>query len=181
MVLVDDVRSYNQLHLRMLVEVFDKQILVRLPGASCHESHRVVLEKLHQRQMFSFLTNLQHTVKTGIAHHRDTTDAYFRQIAFGAFILHKQVVEVTQHMSVGTAIPLEEYLSAAENGGNAVHRNTALVQFVQIVLPELVLDEECHTGIHDIQKLLHIAGLVERQITDDVCPPVILADLIARR
>src|SRR5699024_8434769 len=139
------------------------------------------LEKLHQRQMFGLLTNLQHTVKTGIPHHRDTADTYLRQIAFGAFILHKQMVEVAQHMSVRTAIPLEEYLSAAENGRNAVHRNTALVQFVQIVLPELVLDEECHAGIHDIQELLHIAGLVERQVTDNVCPPIILADLIARR
>ena len=66
MVFVDNVRSDNQLHLWMLVKVFNKQILVRLPGASCHESHRVVLEKLHQRQMFGLLTNLQHTVKTGI-------------------------------------------------------------------------------------------------------------------
>ena len=72
MVFVDNVRSDNQLHLWMLVKVFNKQILVRLPGASCHESHRVVLEKLHQRQMFGLLTNLQHTVKTGIPHHRDT-------------------------------------------------------------------------------------------------------------
>ena len=80
------------------------------------------------------------------------------------------MVEVAQHMSVRTAIPLEKYLPATENGGNAVHRNTTLMQFVQIVLPELVLDEECHAGIHDIQELLHISRLVERQVADNVCP-----------
>ena len=55
------------------------------------------------------------------------------------------------------------------------------MQLVQVVLPELILDEECHAGIHDVQELLHIALLVERQVADHVSPPVILTNLIARR
>ena len=56
------------------------------------------------QEKIQYKCNLIHNqylqVKTGIPHHRDTADTYLRQIAFGAFILHKQMVEVAQHMSV---------------------------------------------------------------------------------
>ena len=180
-VLVDDMRGDNQLHFRMLVEVLDKQVLVRLPGTSRHKGHGVVLEQFHQRQFLRFLTDLQHTVETGITHHRHAVDAYLRQITLGALILHKQMVEIAQHMPISAAIPLEEHLPTAENGRDAIGRDAALVQLVQIVLPEFIFYEKRHAGIHNIQKLLHIARFVERQVADDISSPVVLTHLVAGR
>lgn len=108
MIFVDYMRSDNQLYFRMLIKVFDKQILVGLPGTSGNKSHRIVLEQLNQRQVFSLFPNLKHAVKTGIPHHSHPVDTNLRQIALGALVLHEDVVEVAQHIPIRTAVPLKK-------------------------------------------------------------------------
>lgn len=91
----------------MLIEIFNKQVLIGLPGTSGDKSHRIVLEQLNQRQVLSLLPDLKHAVEPGVAHYRHPVDANLGQVTFGTFILHKQMVKVTQHVSVRTAIPLK--------------------------------------------------------------------------
>ena len=55
------------------------------------------------------------------------------------------------------------------------------MQLIQIVLPKLIFDEERHAGVHQIKELLHIARLVERQVTHNIRPPVVFAYFVARR
>ena len=181
MIFIDNVRSNYQFHLRMLIEIFNKQVLIGLPGTSGDKSHRIILEQLNQRQVLSLLPDLKHAVEPGVAHYRHPVDANLGQVTFGTFILHKQMVKVTQHVSVRTAIPFKEYLSATEDGRHTVNRNTALMQLIQIVLPKLIFDEERHAGVHQIKELLHIARLVERQVTHNIRPPVVFAYFVARR
>ena len=181
MIFVDYMRSYNQLYFRMLIKIFDKQILVGLPGTSGNKSHRIVLEQLNQRQVFSLFPNLKHAVKTGIPHHSHPVDTNLRQITLGALVLHEDVVEVAQHVPIRTAVPFKENLPAAKDGRHAINGDAALMQLIQIVLPKLILDKKRHAGIHQVKKLPHIARFVERQITHDIRPPVVLAHFITRR
>ena len=88
--------------------------------------------------------------------------------------------ETTQHMTVLVAIPLEEDLIGAEDTRHAIHRNTTMTEDVEIVVPELVLYEECHHWAHGTQKATSIANGIEGQIADDVGTAVVLPDFIAR-
>lgn len=76
---------------------------------------------------------------------------------------------------------IKEDLIAAENRRHTIHRDTAFMQFVQIIFPKLVLDKECHTRVCDIQELLHISRFVKRQIADNIRSPVVLAHFITGR
>ena len=181
MVFINYVRSNNQLHFRMPVKIFDKQILIGLPGASGNKSHCIIFKQLNQWQILGFIPNLKYTVETGITHYSHLIDADFRQITLGTFILHKYMVEVTQHVSVRSAVPFKENLPTTEDGRHAINRCATLVQLIQIVFPKLILDEECHAGIHQIEELLHIAWLVERQVANNIRPPVILTHFVTRR
>ena len=55
-----------------------------------------------------------------------------------------------------------------------------MLQDMQVVVPKLVLDEECHLRTYGSQKAACIANGVEWQIADDVGTLVVLAHLIAR-
>ena len=55
------------------------------------------------------------------------------------------------------------------------------MKFIEIILPEFILDEECHAGIDNIEELLHIARLVKRKIAHHVGTTVVLAYFVARR
>ena len=87
--------------------------------------------------------------------------------------------EALQYVSVLAAIPLEENLILAEDATHAVHRDIAVFQNVQVVVPKLILDEEGHFGAYDAQKSTRIGDGVEGKIADDVGTFIVLAYLIA--
>ena len=79
----------------MIIEIFDKQIFIRLPGTTGNKSHRIILKELYQRQFFGFFTYLQNPVEACITNYRHAIDADLTQIAFRTFILHKQMIKIT--------------------------------------------------------------------------------------
>ena len=89
MILIYHMWSNDQFHFWMIIEIFNKQILIRLPGTTSYEGHGVILKEFHQRQIFRLLTYLQHPVETRIADHCHTVDANLTQITFGTFILYE--------------------------------------------------------------------------------------------
>ena len=56
-----------------------------------------------------------------------------------------------------------------------------VLQYVQVVIPELILDEKSHYWPHQPQESYGIDWRVDRQIADDVGTFVVLAHFIARR
>ena len=182
MILVNHMRSDNQFHFRMIIEIFEKQIFIRSPRTAGNKSESIVsFELLHQRKVFRLLTYLQYPVETGISHHCYTENANLRQITFGSLVLYKQMVEIFQDIAIGTAIPFKKHLVAAENRRHTIYRNPALVKLIQIILPKLIFDKERHTRISDIKELPHIPGFIKRQVADNIRSPIMLAHLIARR
>ena len=89
--------------------------------------------------------------------------------------------ETLQYVTVLTAVPAEEDLSGTENAADAIDGYAAVFQNMQVVIPELVLDEERHHGADVAQEATGIGDGVQRQVADDVGAGIILAYLIARR
>ena len=56
-----------------------------------------------------------------------------------------------------------------------------MLEDMQIVIPELILDEEGHHGPHRAQEAAGIGNRVQRQIAHDVGTLIVLAHLVARR
>ena len=130
--------------------------------------------------MLGLLLNLQDTVEAGVASYTDAGDANLSQQLTALLVLHEEVGEAVEHTTVLATIPLEEYLVGTEDAGDAVDRHMAVLQDVEVVVPELVLDEERHDGTHRTQEADGVDGGVERQVADDVGTLVVLAHLVAR-
>ena len=86
-----------------------------------------------------------------------------------------------QHLSEHAAIAFEKSLCRAEYRGNDIGRDIATVQFLQVVAPKFVFDENCSFHIDSIQKAAHIRRKVKRKIANHVGQLIVLAHLIARR
>ena len=84
-----------------------------------------------------------------------------------------------EHTAILAAVPLEEYLVGTEDAADAIHGHVPVLQDVQVVVPELVLDEERHHGTDSPQEAARIGNRVERQVADDVGSLVVLAHLVA--
>lgn len=74
MLFVYDVRSQNELQVRMVVEIRDYQVFIRSPTAAGDEGHILTSELLNQGQVFCLLANIQDTVETGVAHDGHVVD-----------------------------------------------------------------------------------------------------------
>ena len=86
-----------------------------------------------------------------------------------------------QHRGILTAIPLEEHLIRAENARHTIDRHMTVFQNMQVVIPELVLDEEGHHRTNGPEEAAGVGNRVEWQIGDDVSPLVVFPHLITRR
>ena len=89
--------------------------------------------------------------------------------------------KAVEHTTILTSVPTEEDLVRTENAGHAIDGYAAVFQDMQVVIPELVLDEERHHGADITQEATGIGDGVQRQVADDVGAGIILAYLIARR
>ena len=79
------------------------------------------------------------------------------------------------------AVPAEEHLVRTEDTRDTINGNVAVFQDVQVVVPELILDEERHHRMYGTQEATGIGDSVERQVADDVSTLVVLTNLVARR
>ena len=134
---------------------------------------------LHNRQLLGCLLDLQDTVEAGVAHHRHIGDADLRQQLLRYLVLHEEMGEAVEHTAILTAIPLEEHLIGTEDARHTIHGHPTVLEDMQVVVPELVLDEERHHRTDGTKETTGVGDGVERQVTDDIGPLVVLTHLIA--
>ena len=96
-------------------------------------------------------------------------------------VLYEELSNATQHLAILLAVPAEEYLILTEYARHAIYWHSTMLQNVEVVVPELVLNEECHNRTHSTQEASRVAYCVERQIAYNVGTLIVLAHLIARR
>ena len=181
MVLADHVRGYDEFPVAVAVEVRYEDFLIGLPRASGTEhAARIGAEGLHDGQLLAGLLDLQHAVEAGVAHHPHVLDAQGAKQQLALLVLHKEGGEARQHLGIAPSVPLEEHLVPAEDARHAVGGHTAVLQHMQVVVPELILDEERHHRAHRAQEAAGVAHGVERQVAHDVGARIVLPHLIAR-
>ena len=139
----------------------------------------LVGEALYDGQLLGLLLDLQHAVEAGIASHGDVGQTNLGQKRLAQLVLHIEVGEAFQHSSILVSVPAEEHLVFAEDARHAIDRHVAMLQDMQVVVPELVLDEESHLRAYGTKKTARIANGVEWQIADNISTLVVLAHLIA--
>ena len=112
--------------------------------------------------MLGCVLDLQHAVETGVARNGyiGQADSFQQLLAF--FILHIEMGEAFQDASILLAIPAEEHLPFAEDTADAIYGHTTMLKDVQVVIPELVLDEESHLGPYGTQEATGVRNRVER-------------------
>ena len=163
----------------MFVQPRNKNFFIGLPTATSNEALAIALELLNDRQLLGGLLDLQHTVEAGIANDGDIIDAYRRQQLATHLVLYEEVGETLQHTTVLPTIPSEEHLTRTEDAADAVNGYTTMAQNMQVVVPELVLDEEGHHRTDGTQETACIGNGVERQVADNISTCIVLAHLIA--
>ena len=166
----------------MAVEIVDEDVLVGRPGASCHQ-HAVVGGKgFYHRQRTCGIVNVNHTVKAGVADdgyilfHPDAGKEAARNL-----VLHEKVCDAAQATGVVAAVPAEEHLVGAEDAAHAVDGDVAAVEHIDVVAPELVLNQHKHFGLCCFDKTTYRRGGVERQVAHHIGHIVVLAHFVARR
>ena len=125
-------------------------------------------------------TRSKRAVETGVTDDRDVRDADSTQQFLADLVLYEEMGETLQHVTVLTSVPAEEYLSRTEDAADAIDGYTTVFQDMQVVIPELVLDEERHHGTDGSQEATCIGNGVQRQVANDVGSGIVLAHLIAR-
>ena len=90
-------------------------------------------ESITYRQLLGSLLDLEHTVKTGISHHVDSSYANTFEQALAFLVLHEETGKALQYSGIAPAIPLEEHLVLAEDAAHTVGRNIAMLQNVKEV------------------------------------------------
>ena len=89
--------------------------------------------------------------------------------------------EAVEHTTILAAIPLKEHLILAEDARHTIYRHIAMLKYVQVVVPELVLDKESHHWTNRTKETSSISDCVEWQIGDNVGTLIVLSNLVARR
>jgi hypothetical protein len=87
--------------------------------------------------------------------------------------------EAVQYATILSAIPLEEHLVRTEDARYTINRHIPVLQDMQVVIPELILDEESHHRTYSPQETPGVGDGIQRQITDDIGSLVVLSHLIA--
>ena len=182
MILADDMGGNDHLPVFATVEIGDEDGLIGFPTAACHKHMASSTDKgLYNGQMFRLLLDLEHPIETGVAGHGHIRDTNLGQQFAALLVLHIEMGETTQHPGITAGIPAEENLVGTEDARHAVDGYISAFQDMQIIVPELILDEEGHHRTHQSQETDGIKWRVKRKITDDVGTLIILAHLVTRR
>ena len=199
MVFADDVRGDDQFPLWMLIEVFDKYIFIGRPGRTGDKNPLTTSprggflfgrlspsgelvggrKRFNQRDLLSQRLDGHDAVETGVAHNLSLGDANLSQELAALLILHEELGETFQYTRIGTSVPTEENLIGTENAAHTIGGHAAVLQDVEIVVPEFVLDEKSHHGAHRAQETAGIGHRIDGQIGDNVGSLIVLAHLIA--
>ena len=88
------------------------------------------------------MADIQHAVKTIIAHNCHIGHANCRQQFFGNFVLYKQMNKVLSTSLYLFPYQRKKNLIGTENGRYAIGGNTSPMQLIQVILPKFVLDKK---------------------------------------
>ena len=163
----------------MLIKILDEYLLIRWPAATCHKDLIILFERFNDRQLLGSFLNLKHTVKTGIANNCGVCDTYLSQQLLTNLVLYEEMGKAVKYTSILTTIPLKEHLIRAEDARHTIYRYITMLKDMQVVIPELVLDEECHHRMYKSQEPAGIGDSIDREIGNDIRSLVILTHLIA--
>ena len=78
--------------------------------------------------------------------------------------------DAAQTTGIATAIPLEKDLSGAENAADGVDGNAFAVEYVDVVAPKLVFDEDGHLGMGEFDETARGGGGVEGEVANEAAP-----------
>ena len=87
--------------------------------------------------------------------------------------------KAVQHATILPAVPLKEHLVRTENARYTINRHIPVFQDMQIIIPELILDEERHHRTDGPKETTGVRNGIQRQIGDDIGTLIILTYLIA--
>ena len=151
MILADDVWGDDELPVGMRLEIFDEDFFIGRPRRAGYEHLPLAFldELLDDGQLAGLLLDLQDAVEAGVARDADVGQPDGGQQLAALLVLHEEVGEALQDAAILTSIPSEEHLSVAEDARHAVGGHAAMLQDVEVVVPELILDEEGHLGPYE--------------------------------
>ena len=89
--------------------------------------------------------------------------------------------EASQHRTILIPVPAEEYLPGTEDGTDAIDRHMAMAQDVEVVIPELILNEERLHRPHGTQESACVGEGIDGQVADEISTIIVLSHLVARR
>ena len=178
------MRCNDEFPILVLGEVGDVDFFVWSPRRASDEARGVACKLFHQWEWGSSILDGNHTIQSGVAHHRHILDAMLHQQVLRTLVLNKQVVELTdgfQGRVFAKQVPLEEVLVGTEDAAHAVGLDAFATTNEQVVQPELILDEDGNLWMCQTQEGKCVAWCVERQVTNQVSSLIVLPHLITGR
>ena len=163
------------------VDVVEENLLVGGPCAAGHEDGVPLGEAFDEREGARGATDVDDAVKTRVARHGDVVfhpDA--REQLDRKAVLNKKVGDAPQTAGVTATVPLEKNLAGAENAAHGVDGNAVAVEYVDVVAPKFVFDEDGDFGAREFDETAGGSGGVEGKVADDVGAFVVFAHLISR-
>ncbi len=87
---------------------------------------------------------------------------------------------VLKHLSVLQPALPEKKLVGTKNGRDQVERNLPQITFVDVVIPEFILDEDRHLRACQIKETSYVPSRIEGQVADNVGQRVIFSYFVSR-
>ena len=162
------------------VDVVEEYFFVGRPCAAGDENGVPLGEAFDEREGTCGATDVDDAVKTGVAGDGDVVGhADARKEFDGKAVLDKKMGDAAQTTGITAAVPLEKDLSGAENAADGVDGNAFAVEYVDVVAPKLVFDEDGHLGMGEFDETARGGGGVEGEVANEVRTFVVFAHFIA--
>ena len=174
------VRRDDELHLGVVVDQADEQLLVGPPCRSGDEEAAVALESVDDVDALGRAGDLRHAVEARVSGNQHVVESQRCEQLLRLLVLDKEHVEGLERLTPPAPIGAEEDGVAAEDRRDDVGADLAAAEFAQQVEPVLVFDEDGDLGMGDVEEAAGVPRGVERQVEEVVGPFVVLADLVAR-
>ena len=185
MLLAHDMRCHDEAQFGMSVEIGYDESLVGWPCAATHEDMILTLggPLFQSGEWTSLLLDIHNAVEAGVASHGDFLlgNAYACEQATALFVLHIEVGDEGETLAIAEVETVEEYLTGTEDAADAIYGHLLLVKAVEVVIPELVLDEIGGFRLDDMYETISVYAGVEGQIAHHIGTFVVFAHFITGR
>ena len=138
---------------RTLLEPGDEECLVRRPAGTGDEDGVAGGKLLYEGQGTGGALDVQYSVETCVADDGDVVlDVQRGKEVCRLLVLDEEMRDFVEHLGVAAAVPAEEDLVGTEDAADGVHGDSQSLAPLQVVLPELILDEEQHLGFDEVEE-----------------------------